>query len=202
MTPEAIHILLVEDNPGDVVLFKKLIREGVEWECDVACASQLSEAIEKLHSGLFDIVMLDLSLPDSHGLDTLAQLKTFRPNTSIIVLTGLQDEAAGLEAVRAGAQDYLIKGQINGPLLQRSIRYAIERGKLRQELQDAAAHIKTLTGMLPICADCKKIRDDKGYWSRVEDYVSGHSDAVFSHGICPDCAERVLAEFRKNNVAH
>ena len=72
-----------------------------------------------------------------------------------------------------------------------------EREKLFLELKESLAHVKTLSGMLPICASCKKIRDDKGYWKRVESYVSEHTDAVFSHGLCPDCAKKAYEELEK-----
>ena len=72
-----------------------------------------------------------------------------------------------------------------------------EREKLLQELQDALAEVKTLSGLIPICASCKKIRDDKGYWNQLENYISSHSDAQFSHGICPECAEKLYGDFLK-----
>jgi len=72
-----------------------------------------------------------------------------------------------------------------------------ERERLIKELQDALAKVKALSGMLPICASCKKIRDDKGYWSQIEAYISDHSEAEFSHGICPDCARRIYGDFYK-----
>jgi hypothetical protein len=70
-----------------------------------------------------------------------------------------------------------------------------EREKLISELKEALANVKTLSGMLPICANCKKIRDDKGYWNRIESYIGKHSEAEFSHGICPDCAKELYPEF-------
>jgi PAS domain S-box-containing protein len=74
-------------------------------------------------------------------------------------------------------------------------RAAEEREKLLKELEDALAHVKTLSGLLPICASCKKIRDDKGYWNQIENYISTHSDAKFSHGICPECARKLYQDY-------
>ena len=74
------------------------------------------------------------------------------------------------------------------------MRYAIERGRLIAELQDALGKVRTLSGLLPICACCKKIRDDKGYWNQIESYIQKHSDAEFSHGICPDCFKALYPE--------
>lgn len=72
-----------------------------------------------------------------------------------------------------------------------------EREKLILDLQDALAKVKTLSGLLPICAACKKIRDDKGYWNRIESYIRDHSEAQFTHGLCPDCAEKIYGKFQK-----
>ncbi len=108
----------------------------------------------------------------------------------------------GTQAVHEGAQDYLIKGQTNGSLLVKAIRYAMERKQLEnekehliRELQESLAKVKSTSGLLPICASCKKIRDDKGYWNQVETYLSEHSDAKFSHGICPECGKKLYPEF-------
>ncbi len=119
----------------------------------------------------------------------------------MIVLTDLADQEIGAEALRAGAQDYLFKEEVTGSLLVRSILYAIERKKmmvereqLRQELEDALERVKLLSGFLPICRSCKKIRDDKGYWQQIELYIMNHSDVEFSHGICEECNKNLYPE--------
>jgi hypothetical protein len=119
-----------------------------------------------------------------------------------VVLTSLEDEELGVQLVQNGAQDYLVKGQVDGLLLFRTLRYAIERKQdqaereqLIRELQGALAQVKTLSGLLPICSGCKKIRDDQGYWNRIETYISEHSEAQFSHGICPDCAKKYFPDY-------
>jgi YesN/AraC family two-component response regulator len=152
------------------------------------------------------VLLLDLGLPDSSGMDTLVSAARSCPAGPIVVLTGLTDELFGIEAVKNGAQDYLIKGRITGEILTRSICYAIERKKLENEekrlvheLREAIEKIRTLKGLIPICASCKKIRDDQGYWNQVEVYISEHSEAEFSHGICPDCAEKIYGRFLKRN---
>jgi hypothetical protein len=117
----------------------------------------------------------------------------------VVILTSTESDELGLSLVHAGAQDYLIKTDIGTRALTRALVHAIERKQLAVErekilsdLQTALAHIKTLSGMVPICSYCKKIRDDGGYWSTVEMYLSQNSDATFSHGICPDCYGDVL----------
>ncbi|MDZ4165774.1 MAG: hypothetical protein U1C55_11670 [Smithellaceae bacterium] len=112
-----------------------------------------------------------------------------------MVLSGEKDETIGIRTVQEGAQDYLMKNLLDGNLLARSLTYAIERQKFRNELKDALARIKTLRGMIPICSGCKKIRDDQGYWEAVEVYVMEHSEAEFSHGLCPECVQRLYPEF-------
>jgi hypothetical protein len=101
----------------------------------------------------------------------------------------------GQAAIQEGAQDYLWKGQADEQLLVRAIRYAIERKRILTKLQAALERVKTLSGLLPICCACKKIRDDEGYWNEVATYLSQHSELKFTHGICPDCMQRLYGDF-------
>jgi CheY-like chemotaxis protein len=191
-----ITVLLIEDNPGDVLLIQMQLMRSQPVRYDVHHVEQLSRGIEKLKSGLNpDVVLLDLNLPDSAGLNMIETIHAQAPDVPIIVLTGSDDDELGLDAVKRGAQDYLIKGQVSGGLLGRSIRYAIERKKLLAQLEHSMKEVKTLKGFLPICANCKKIRDDKGYWTQIEAYVSAQTDAEFTHGICPDCANILYGRY-------
>ena len=113
----------------------------------------------------------------------------------VVVLTGLDDSATALMALKRGAQDYIAKGDFDHRVLGRSIRYAIERQKLLNKLKDALDHVKTLSGLLPICSNCHKIRDDQGYWERVESYISKRSEATFTHSICPDCVRKLYPDY-------
>lgn len=204
MTDHLLRVLLIEDNPGDARLVREMLAEtkGIPFKLD--WADQLAKGLELLNEERVDVILLDLSLPDSSGYETLTRTMAAAPDIPIVVMTGLNDETVAVQAVRAGAQDYLLKGQADGNLLIRAIRYAIERKEattereeLIKELQDALMKIKTLQGMLPICASCKRIRDDKGYWNQIESYISEHSEAVFSHGICPECMEKLYPEYAK-----
>ncbi|MFO7606999.1 MAG: response regulator, partial [Desulfurivibrionaceae bacterium] len=161
----------------------------------------MSEFLAQVKVGGFDAILLDLSLPDSQGLETLAKAQAAAPHLAVIVLTGNDDAAVALAAVRIGAQDYLFKGDTHGPLLARAIDYAIERKRSQEErerligeLQDALSEVKQLSGLLPICSSCKSIRDDQGYWQQLEKYLDEHSEVKWSHGLCPQCARKLYPE--------
>jgi len=188
-----ISLLIVEDNPADVLLIKEHLSESPWKRYDTAVAETLADAVERLKKNDIDVVLLDLSLPDSSGLDTVRTLITKYPNVVIIVLTGLQDEQVALQAVRYGAQDYIEKKQITSILLNRSISYSIERKKNLQEKEQLLAdlskvleQLEVLQGILPICAACRRIRDSKGDWQQIDAYIKKHVKGE-SHPICPDC---------------
>ncbi|MBI5440701.1 MAG: response regulator [Deltaproteobacteria bacterium] len=132
-----LRILLVEDNPGDARLIREYFRDPSPNPFEIESAGTLEEALERLTTGAFDVVLLDLDLPDSRGFDTLAAATGAAPRVATIVLTGFDDDETAVEAVRRGAQDYLLKGQIDGPLLSRALRYAVERKRSEEELQKA-----------------------------------------------------------------
>lgn len=139
-----IKILLVEDNPTDADLLTELLEAsvGVEWE--LVCVEFLHSAIAHLSKQSFDLVLLDLSLPDSYGLETVTRLREVAPDTAVVVMTGWDDEAVGLKSVRLGAQDYIVKGQITTQLLVRTIRYAIERSQTFQMLRESERRFRAI----------------------------------------------------------
>ncbi|MEG4454058.1 ATP-binding protein [Microcoleus sp. N9_A1] len=139
-----IKILLVEDNPADADLLAELLEVsvGVQWE--LVSVEYLHQAIAHLSKQPFDVVLLDLSLPDSHGLETLTRLREVAPDTAMVVMTGLDDEAIALESVRLGAQDYIVKGHITTQLLVRTIRYAIERSQTFQMLRESERRFRAI----------------------------------------------------------
>lgn len=186
-----LRVLLIEDNPADARMIHEMLKGLRDRVPELTTAASLSTGIETLARGGQDAVLLDLSLPDSQGFDTFLKVREQAGTVPIVLLTGLDDEVFAVRAVKEGAQDYLIKGQVDGHLLSRAIRYAIERNKLLRELRDALAKVKTLSGMIPICAWCRKIRNDKGYWDQVEAYIESRSNATFTHGICPECSEKM-----------
>ena len=124
MNLDGIRVLLVEDNPGDARLFTELLRGAGASDLKMVQVDRLAAALDRLNRDPFDVMLLDLSLPDASGLDTLVRAHAQAPKIPIVVLTGHDDEALAVRAVRAGAQDYLVKGHVDGELLVRSIRYA------------------------------------------------------------------------------
>jgi DNA-binding NarL/FixJ family response regulator len=140
MQSPAISALLIEDNPGDARLIREMVREAgaSATVVDLTHVDRLVAGLESLANALVDVVLLDLSLPDSSGLDTFARLHAAVPGIAIVVLSGLDDQSVAVQAVQSGAQDYLVKGQVDGGSILRAMRYAIERQRLeatRQELE-------------------------------------------------------------------
>lgn len=140
-----IRILLIEDNAGDVRLVKEMLKERsmssssvLAFEFELVSAARLHEGMQAVLSERFDVILIDLSLPDSEGLTTVQQMCVAAPETPIIVLSGSNDEVTATAAVGEGAQDYLLKGHIDSEILARSIRYSIERKKLDLRLKQMA----------------------------------------------------------------
>ncbi|MBA2670452.1 MAG: response regulator [Gemmatimonadetes bacterium] len=133
MTDTDVHILLVEDNAGDALLIREWLRDAGWLPGKLIVADRVASAREVLATATIDVILLDLNLPDSDGVDTVLQIYLAAPQVPIIVLTGLDDQTAALGALKAGAQDYLIKGRMDGALLARAIRYGIERKRLEAD---------------------------------------------------------------------
>ena len=143
-TANAINILLVEDNPADADLLSEILEEADETKWSLVHVGRLKDALQSLHEQEFDVVLLDLSLPDKQGLPTIAQTHEAAPDLPIVVLTGLSDKVIALEALRQGAQDYLVKGKIDSYLLVRAIRYAIERAHTLKRLRQSEEQLQRL----------------------------------------------------------
>ena len=137
MRREALPVLLVEDNPGDAVLVQTQLLEFAPDEFEISVVDRLSRAQECLKEQAFAAILLDLSLPDSSGVESLSRIKAAAPQVPIIVLSEVDDEAIALHAVQQGAQDYLVKGSADGHVIARVIRYAIERQRADDELRRA-----------------------------------------------------------------
>jgi DNA-binding NtrC family response regulator len=191
---DEITVLLIEDNPRYARLVREILDSSDTTDFDVVIIENLTDGIDYLANNKVDVVLLDLMLPDSSGLDTFSTLHSKVPDIPVLIQTGLDDESVAVDAVHQGAQDYIIKGEISESTLVRSIRYAIERQKLLLELKEARREIRALSGLLPICSYCKRIRDTKGDWKKMETYIEERSEAEFSHSICPDCLKNNFPE--------
>jgi DNA-binding response OmpR family regulator len=150
MEAKPLKVLLVEDNIGDVALFRDHLR-AEEGRYQFGHAGTVGQAEDLLAKSAFDVIFLDLHLPDSHGLETVQRINGASPHTPIVVLTSMGDTGLDVEALRHGAQDYLVKTNINPELVLRATRYAIERKRIeqqlklaKQELQDMNDHLERM----------------------------------------------------------
>jgi phosphoserine phosphatase RsbU/P len=137
-----LRVLLIEDNLVDARLIQIMVSDAGGSGFEIERADRLTAALERLARERFDIVLLDLSLPDSHGLETFVRAHREFPNVPIIVMSGLDDERVAVNAVHEGAQDYLVKGQVSGPLLVRAMRYALERKRTSDQLARYADELR------------------------------------------------------------
>lgn len=207
-TQEEIRVLIAEDD----FLVGEMIR-GVLEDMDyifLGHAHNGQQAVEMTQSLRPDVVLMDIEMPDMNGIEASRQIQTTCP-TPVVVLTAYETPTLVQEASSVGVGAYLVKPP-KMSTMQRAITIALARfgdmmemRRLNEELQQrnealeaALAKVKLLSGLLPICAACKKIRDDEGYWQQVEVYIKEHSEAEFSHGICPDCLERLYPEFSED----
>ena len=142
MNDKSTTALLIEDNEDDALIIREMLSRAKGDRFDLEWSNRLSTGLERLAEGGIDVVLLDLGLPDSQGLRTLSKVNAQAPEVPAVVMTGLADETLAVEAVRVGAQDYLTKGQVDGNLLARSLRHAIERHRMQAELEQRAQELQ------------------------------------------------------------
>ena len=146
MTQPIIHVLLIEDNPADALLLREAVREDALSSFKFAVAESLNLGLEFLRQNHVDVVLLDLGLPDSQGLQSFESVNGAFPEKPVVVLSGSTDQTLALEAVQSGAQDYLVKGPTGWEIASRAMRYAIERKRMEERLHHMATH-DALTGL-------------------------------------------------------
>lgn len=196
-----ITVLLVEDNAADRLLIKEYLAEE-QWKAlDIQEAESLQGALELLPHFDFDVILLDLQLPDSAGVETVRRIIGEVPETAVIVLTGLENEDTALQSVRYGAQDYLEKSHLSPATLSKSIRYSLERKKSLQDKEDllhdlnhALKRIAQLESLLPLCIGCKKILGEDGHWHIFEEYLREGAPGKTEERLCPDCKTTLCEE--------
>ncbi|MBU0961052.1 MAG: response regulator [Proteobacteria bacterium] len=199
-------VLVVDDQPANL---KVLLKVLLKADFHILIANSGERALQLVSRKLPDIILLDVMMPGINGFETCRRLKADPATTAIPVifmtaLNSLDDELHGFEA---GGVDYITKPFHQQKVLARlRAHLTIRRQQLiilekKVQLERALLEIKQLSGILPICCRCKKVRDDNGYWKQVEQYISEHSDAEFTHGFCPDCYEEEIdriAAYKKN----
>ena len=224
-----MSILVVDDSTHQKTLLKRHLEKAGFF--DTVFVASAEEAFvflgmnDNRHKTDVDLILMDIVMPGMNGIEACRQIKSdiCLSNIPIIMVTGMTDEENLGLAFEAGAQDYLIKPVNRIDLVARvrsllKLKQETDLRKAREEelkenvkqLQKALANVKQLKRLLPICAHCKKIRDDAGYWQQVEIYFQEHSDVDFSHGICPEClkehypeyADRVLEKIKKEAPNH
>ena len=200
-----IKILCVEDDADTRGELLALLRRRARSVIEAADGPVGLEAFCK-HTP--DLVITDLRMPGMDGLGMIREIRRVDPQVKVVVMTAHNDSAYLFEAIQAGVNHYLMK-----PLQMERLDAAIhecaeliltrqaladsikEKDKLIAELQQALERVKLLSGLLPICSKCKKIRNGEGGWEQLERYLCQHSEAKFSHGLCPDCLGRLFSEY-------
>ncbi len=200
-------ILVVDDSTVYLQMLSHLLtRQGYA----VSAAEDGPSALTAIGIEPPELIILDIILPGMDGYEVCRRLKEDKRmrDIPVIFLTGLGEQADKVKGLSMGAVDYITKpiqkeevlARVQTHLTIRKLQKRLsdklrEQRRLNVELEAALAKVKTLSGLIPICANCKKIRDDEGFWQQVEVYVSQHSDADFSHSICPDCKIELYPEF-------
>ncbi|MDA3896052.1 MAG: response regulator [Desulfobacteraceae bacterium] len=179
------RILIVDDLPENIRILIELL--GAEYATVPAISGAV--ALKKAQTEPRpDLILLDIMMPEMDGYDVCRALKgnDLTRHIPVIFITAVSEVMDEAMAFNLGAVDYVTK-PFHPATIAARVKTHLELSRHIRELRHALETVKTLSGLIPICAGCKKIRDDKGYWKQVETYICEHTDAHFSHGICPDC---------------
>lgn len=204
-----ITLLYVEDEPDTRDLLARFLGRRVRH---LLVAENGQEGLELYKHYKPEVVVTDIRMPIMDGLTMARQIKDIDWAAKIIVTTAHSDTAYFLSAIETDVDGYAMKPLETEQLIsviekcveviecrRAAQELRKERETLIDDLQAALAKVKLLSGFIPICASCKKIRDDKGYWQQIEAYIRDHSEAEFSHGICPDCAKKLYPNLDLEN---
>jgi len=195
-----VNILAVDDREENLLALESWLSGP---DLNVIKATSGNEALGLMLEYDIALVLLDVQMPDMDGFET-AELMRGSDRTMripIIFVTAIStDQKHVFKGYKSGAVDYLfkpldphiLKSKVN--IFTELYQYKRSLENMNKELQAALSKVKTLSGLLPICANCKRIRDDKGYWSQVEAYIGKHTEAEFSHSICPECIKSLYPE--------
>lgn len=171
----AFKVLIVDDEPKNIQLLGNLLEEK---GYNIEFAMNGNEALAWIQSTPFDLILLDIMMPEMNGYDVCRKIKSEKrfKHIPVIFLTAKSGTEDIVKGFQIGGADYITKPFKTPELLAR----------IKKEVE-----LKTLRGLIPICANCKDIRDDKGAWNQIEVYIESHSTALFSHGMCPKCMEHL-----------
>ncbi len=198
---DKLRILIVDDEPINI----HLLTRALQGTYDVYTATNGNDAISQIQETPPDLLILDVMMPGISGFDVCRNIKADErfADIPVIFLTGLDTQEDQLQGLELGGIDYLTK-PINFTLLRLRVRNHIALKEQRdllvrqkRELEAALARVKQLEGIIPICMHCKKIRDDQESWHQLEAYISNHSEAQFSHGMCSDCFSTRYPDLKK-----
>lgn len=191
-----MRVLVAEDDPTTRRMLDARLQR---WGHDVVCAEDGDHAWALLQEeNAPKLLLLDRMMPGRGGLDLCRDIRAGTDGESwyIILLTGLTDKEDIVAGFEAGADDYVTKpfhsAELRVRLMtgERILELQMSLCRRVRELEDSLAHVKTLQGILPICMHCHRIRDDQESWQRIENYIQAHTEALFSHALCPECMEK------------
>jgi len=199
-------ILAVDDDPRNLEMLGVILRKA---NYRVTFAQNGRQALERVQDTLPDLILLDIVMPEMSGYEVCEKLKKSEnyKNIPIILITAKTKTNDIIKGFQLGIVDYVAKPFNSVELLVRvkthlELKSALDTQKnIITKLENALATVKQLKGLLPICCHCKNIRDDKGYWQSVEEYITNHSETEFSHGICPECIGKYYSEQIKDTSA-
>ena len=201
------NILIVDDTPANLRLLSQMLT-GQGYR--VRAVTSGARAIESVKASPPDLILLDVMMPEMDGYQVCERLKADAETARIpiIFVSALDTAESKVRAFAYGGVDYVPKpfqpeevlARVKTHLALRNLQSQLERANRElehrvHELQRALDQVKTLSGLLPICANCKKVRDDQGYWHQVEVYIRDRSEAKFSHGLCPDCIRELYPDY-------
>jgi PAS domain S-box-containing protein len=172
---EKVEILLFEDNPGDAGLIEEMLEEFADFPYELKNTETLKEGLDYLKERPYDVILSDLGLPDSDGIDTFLEIHSRNSQIPIIILTAVNDEKTGIDAVKRGAQDYLVKGEVDGRLLKRSIQYSIERKKAEKEIKESEERYRIVTEQTGHLVYEYDIGKNEVYWKGAIEKITGYT---------------------------
>jgi CheY-like chemotaxis protein len=195
VTDSRAKILIVDDQPENI----RILMETLKADYATIPATNGEAALKKaMEEPAPDLILLDILMPGIDGYEVCSRLKA-QPQTEaipVIFITAISEVMDSAKAFELGAVDYVTK-PFNPSTVKARIQTHMKLSSTMKALKEALDKVKLLSGLLPICAHCKNVRDDKGYWSQIEAYIDAHSEVRFSHGICPECVKKLYPGLKK-----